>query len=334
MIRNITTFSLIALSSIFSMQANARVELGRVGTHQLRLSDPSTTSQLVSVPFLKEAISRGRLNGVNVSNANFSDIEGAFNQVDDAATYILRVTGGSAAGSWFFLGASSDNGTNVEVIDDGFAGSLSDLAGDETFAVHALYTLSELLPEDGQLLPSGDIDLKAAQVHFYDGREFKKLWLSNGTITSHQGWTSADAGELVYAGDTAILPGTSFLVLDTRPEATVDIRVQGVVLDAPLNIPVYPGYNFVASNYNKHLIGDAAFDLDNIGLKESGFQAGASADDADQVLAYDASIGRFGDNYYLDESTDEFSSPENGFKPGDGFVVFNAGEKYLWSPAQ
>jgi len=330
MIHKITVICLITLSSTFSTQSSARVELGRIGTHQLRISDPGSQSQLISVPFLRGATARGRLDGVDVGSSSLQDAEGAFSGIDDQFTYILRVTSGAAEGAWFFLGASTGNGDAVQVVDDGFAGSLSDLEGGESFAVHALYTLNEIFPEDGIFLPAGDIDLKATQVHFYDGREFKKFWLSNGTITQHTGWTSAESGELVYAGETAILPGMSFLVRDTRADATVDIRIQGVVLDFPLNIPVYPGYNFVSSNYNKRLSGSDAFILDNFGLKESGFQPSASPVGGDQVLAYDAVTGRFGESFYLNGDTGEFNAP-SGFLPGDGFVVFNAGERYLWS---
>jgi hypothetical protein len=330
MIQKFVVISLISLSSIFTIEGYARVEVGRVATHQLRISEPSTRSQLISVPFLREPISRGRLDGVDVGSSTFQDAEGAFSGIDDQFTYILRVTGGSAVGAWFLIDASTVDGGAVQVLNDGFAGSLSDLAGDESFAVHALYSLNEIFPEDGLFLPASDLDLKAMQVHFYDGREFKKLWLSNGTITDHIGWTSAEEGALVYAGETAILPGTSFLVLDPRADATVDIRIQGIVLDSPLNIPVYPGYNFVSSNYNKRLAGDDAFLLGKLGLKESGFKSSASLGAGDKVFAYDAQTGQFGESFYLDATTGEFNAPSD-FQPGDGFIVFNSGEAYLWS---
>ena len=108
---------------------------------------------------------------------------------------------------------SCAEGSTVEVRNDGFAGALSELEGNESFSVHALYMLNELFPEDGTFLPAGDIDLKAMQVHFYDGREFKKFWLSNATITEHAGWTSAEEGELVYAGETEFFRGLVFWLL-------------------------------------------------------------------------------------------------------------------------
>ena len=333
MIHKITVFSLIALSFSLSTLSGARVELGRTGTHQLRISEAGSRSQLVSVPFLKGAMARGRLDGVDLDLSVFQDTAGAFSVIDDQFTYILRVTEGSSAGAWFFLGASSAEGRTVEVVEDGFAGRLSELEGNESFSVHALYTLNEIFPEDGTFLPAGAIDLKAMQVHFYDGREFKKFCLSNATITEHVGWTSAEEGGLVYAGETAILPGTSFLVLDPRTDVTVDIRIQGIVFDAPLNVPLYPGYNFVSSHYNKRFEGDTAFQLGNLGLKESGFRAGSSLQDGDQVLAYDTETGQFGEGFYLDDTTGEFSAPSE-FQPGDGFVVFNSGDTYFWSPVK
>ena len=327
MIYKITVLCLMALSSTFCTQSSARVELGRVGSHQVRIADPSTRSQLVSVPFLKSAISRGRLDGV--STANFQDAQGAFAAIDAQDTYILRIAEGSAAGAWFFLGAASANGTSVEVLNDGFAGMLSDLQGNESFSVHALYTLNELFPEDGIFLPAGDIDLKAMQVHFYDGREFKKFWLSNATITEHVGRTTAEGGELVYAGETVILPGTSFLVLDPRAGATVNIRIQGNILDAPLHVPIYPGYNFVSSNYNKRFDGNDVLMLGHIGLKESGFKPSDTQSAGDRVFAYDAATSRFGQSFYLDATTGEFNAPSD-FQPSAGFIVFNSGEAYLW----
>jgi len=331
MIYKITVLCLMTLSSTFSTQSSARVELGRVGSHQVRISDPSTRSQLVSVPFLKSAISRGRLDGI--VGSNFQDVQGAFAAVDDQFTYILRVAEGSAAGAWFFLGAASANGTSVEVLDDGFAGMLSDLQGNESFSVHALYTISELFPEDGTFLPAGDIDFNAMQLHFYDGREFKEFWLSNATITEHVGWTTAEGGELLYAGETAILPRTSFLVIDPRPGATVNIRIQGNILDAPLTVPMYPGYNFVSSNYNKRSDGNDVLMLGGMGLKESGFKPSDAQGEGDQVFAYNAATSRFGESFYLDANTGEFNAPSD-FQPGAGFIVFNSGEAYLWSPVR
>ena len=331
MIHKITVICLLALSSSFVIQTSARVELGRVGTHQLRISDPATGSQLVSLPFLKSAMSRGRLDTVDVASSNLQAVQGAFSGFDARFTYILRVTDGSAAGAWFFLGESSATGDTVEVLNDGFAGKLNQLEGNESFAVHALYTLSEIFPEAGHFLPAADLDLKAMQVHFYDGREFQKCWLSNGAITEHIGWTRAVDGQLIYAGDTAILPGASFLVLDPRADASVDIRIQGVVLKSPLKVPLYAGYNFVASNYNQGLTGPNAFLLGKLGLKESGFRSSVSQQEGDKVFSYDAETGQFGARFYLDETTGEFNAAAN-FQPGDGFVVYNSGEAYLWSP--
>jgi hypothetical protein len=269
------------------------------------------------------------LDGIDASN--FQDAQGAFAGVDNQFTYILRVADGSAAGAWFFLGAASANGTSVEVLDDGFAGMLSDLQGNESFSVHALYTINELFPEDGIFLPAGDIDFNAMQLHFYDGREFKKFWLSNSTITEHVGWTTAEGGELAYAGETAILPRTSFLVLDPRPSASVNIRIQGNILAAPLNVPMYPGYNFVSSNYNKRFDGNDVRMLDDMGLKESGFKPSLIPGQGDQVFAYNAETSRFGQSFYLDATTGGFNAPSD-FRPGAGFIVFNSGEAYLWSP--
>jgi hypothetical protein len=326
----IVAIILISFSLNFALQAWARVEAGRVAMHQLRISDPSTRSQLISVPFVKEAISRGRLDGVNINEFTIRDAQGAFLLIDDQSTYILRITEGDCSGSWFLLGNSTVDGVTIDVLNDGVAGALSDLKGNESFAVHALYTLSELFPEEGTFLPAGDIDLEAMQIHFYDGREFKKFWLSNSTITEHVGWTCAENGELVYAGGTVVLPGTSFLVYDPRADATVSIGIQGVVFDTPLHVPVYSGYNFVFSNYNKKVEGSAANSLDNMGLKESGFQgSGGPLADGDKVYTYDQHTGRFGEIFYLNQATGEFSAPSN-FEPGDGFVVYNTGEPYLW----
>ena len=187
-------FGLCTLAVSTPMQGDARVELGRVGTQQLRIAAPEVAAQLVSVPFLKAAICRGRLQQVDLSASRVGAQAAAFAEIGSSrANHILRITDGGAAGAWFLVGEVNADGSAVEVIEDGFAGSLSDLQGDESFAVHPLYTLRELLPEEGDFLPAGAIDLQAMQVHFYAGDQFQKIWLSDGTLTEHVGWTTASA---------------------------------------------------------------------------------------------------------------------------------------------
>jgi hypothetical protein len=330
MINRITILFLTAFGLCLSVHANTRVELCRIGTHPVRIADGDARSQLIGLPFLKSALSRGRLDHVDPTVLSLHDMQGGFTEVDSWSTYILRVTDGSAVGAWFLLGEPSENGHTIKVLNDGFVANLSDLKGHESFAVHQLYTLSEIFPEQGDFLPASDIDLTAMQLHFFDGRAFKQYWLSNGTITEHVGWTCAENGELVYAGDTAILPGTSFLVLYPQTEEPVNIRMQGKVLDASLNVPIYPGYNFVASSYSKGAIGSDGFLLANLGLRESGFKPSHLLQDGDQVLPFDSATGQLAQGLYLDATTDEFNASPN-FYPGDGFIIYNAGETYLWS---
>jgi len=335
----------IILSFVLLAHAEARVIMGAVGTHILRVAEPGQDSQLISLPFLRTAVSLGRLDGVDANAESLTDIQGAFNKLREDRSYILRITDGPQVGVWFILDATSVGADFVRVLDDGLAGYLIDLSGGEAFSVHELFTLKELFPENSVLLPASSIDANSMQVHFYDGNGFREFWLSNGGITDHVGWTYTDEGQLKYAGDTAILPGTSFLVFYPNPSVAVDVRLQGVVLNEPLNIPIYPGYNFVSVHYS-HRFSEDGGDLDprlnHMGLEESGFRSTKSKAVGDLVISFDPFNGKLGTHYYLDSKTDVFRPVEDSVdptsigllaKPGNGFVIFNDGDSYLWNYA-
>jgi len=73
--------------------------------------------------------------------------------------------------------------------------------------------------------------------------------------------------------------------------------------------------------------------LGGMGLKESGFKPSHTQSAGDRVFAYNSATGRFGQSFYLDATTGEFNTPSD-FQPGAGFIVFNSGEAYLWSPVR
>lgn len=321
------------------------ISANTVGMHRLTLAESGQRTRLVSIPFLRAPLALGRLDGIQVasgdSSPNFVDAQAAFSHIIDEGSYILRVTDGESAGIWFLLGEVSEDGRQVAVEEDSLVGGVDQLDGDESFAIHKLFTLDELFPHDLPEFPSSVIDLAAMQVHFYDGERFTKHWLSNGTLTEHSGWTYADEGALKDGNDIAILPGTSFLVVYPNPTADISIQINGVILDQSLVVPVYSGYNYVSVKYAEVLSGGLptiADYLDNLGLIESGFNGGASVSESDLVYAFDEGDGTLIEGFYLDSSAGLFKPASEESEdialadvgPGRGFVVFNRGEPYLW----
>jgi hypothetical protein len=336
----ISVFLTLALTALTSSGQST------VGMHQLQISEPGVRSRLVSIPFLRLPLALGRLEGVELASDSESlpalfDTEAAFAELAEASTYILRITSGDASGDWFLLDAVSDAGQRVTVREDGLAGSVDTLIGDESFAIHRLFSLRELFPESYAGFAPAPIDLVAMQVHFYDGSRFSKCWLSDGTLTDHVGWTIAEDGKLNDASELAILPGTSFLVVYPNSATKQSIQIRGMVPDAGLTVPVYPGYNYVSVKYTQLLDGSSsqpADYLDALGLIESGFNGGVDADSSDLILALNDSDGTFVEGYYYDSMSNGFKAVGeaaseitlNEVGPGRGFVILNRGEAYRW----
>ena len=317
-----------------------------VGMHKLKISEAGERTRLVSVPFLRTAEAYGRLDGVQIrptagEHPTLIDHEAAFSELDEDAVYILRITAGAAAGDWFLLDEVGDNGRSVTVRDDGLAALAADLQGNESFAIHSLFTLEELFPVDSDLFPSAPIDLAAMQVHFFDGEDFNRYWRSDGTLTAHRGWTFARNGQLEDANKVAVLPGTSFLSVFPQASSEVAIQVNGVIPEAGLTVPVYSGYNYVSVKYSGATSGGLpalADYLEIIGLKGSGFDGGTSRESSDLVLALSEAEGTLLPGFFYDEDAGLFlpvgaESLEIGLEdvgPGRGFVIYNRGEPYLW----
>jgi len=292
---------------------------------------------LLSMPFLRAPIVRGRLDSVDVTALSLLDKEGAFDVLSSERSYVLLITEGQAAGAWFVLDSAAKTNETIHIFDDGLAGSLIDLSGTEAFSIHELFTLKQVFPDVGGVCPSGVSASTSTKVQFYDGESTQDFWLSNGSVTDHVGWTYLSEGKLVYGGDTAILPGTSFLIECPERLEPIDLRVQGIALNTPINIPVYPGLNFLAVNFTSTLTvrGVHGFDLDEIGLLESGFSQSLD----DQFYTYNSRDGSFVSVYWdsntkalLDSVTNEAVS--TGVAPGGGFVLYNSGASYLWSYGQ
>jgi len=329
------TFACIACLFLV-LDCGARSVAGGVGIQTLRIASPGERAQLISVPFLKASVARGRLNGVDAEAGVLTGTAGAFVDLPEKDAYLLRITDGPLTGGWFHVERSPGDPNAVRIVDDGLAGTLAELEGGEAFSVHPLFRLRELLPETSGLLPAAAIDVQAAQVHFFNGKGFEKYWLSNGTITDHRGWTYAENGSLKYAGEISILPGTSFVVVVPEEDEVRKIQVVGVVPDIPLAVPIFPGYNFIASHYSREMAG-ASFRLDELAFPESGFDVGG-AESSDEIIGFDARAGKLGERYRFDQSATEFVAVNEGdaaefrASPGSGFIVFNRGGNYLWFP--
>ena len=334
--------AILVITSICATET--RISLATVGTHTVPVSVAGVRTQFVSIPFLKSPIAHGRIDSIDSVVGTITDNEGAFSTLSAGKSYILRITSGDRVGAWFSLAASAVNGNTVAIEDDGIAGFLDLLEGDEAFSINELFTLEELLPTTHPGLTAGPIDLLSTQVHVFDGREFIKVWLSNGTITEEPGWTYAVDGELRHIGEAAVLPGTSFIVVQPTADKDMSIRVHGVVLNEPINIPIGEGFNYVSVAFSTKLIREtgADYSLDALGLASSGFKATGedSSADGDRVFDLDPATGRFTSGYLLDGSTGEFvASAEIGEvtgesfapTPGTGFVIYNSGEPYQWT---
>jgi len=317
-----------------------------VGMHRLTISEAGERTRLVSVPFLRMPDAYGRLDGVQISPAPdgeplLIDHEGAFGALAAKGSHILRITSGSSAGDWFLLDKVAEDGRSAAVREDGLVASAAQLVGDEAFAIHRLFTLGELFPVRSPEFPAAPIDLAAMQVHFYDGAQFNRYWLSDGTLTGHRGWTFAEDGQLRDANQVAILPGASFLVVFPDASTELNVQINGVVPETGLTVPVYPGYNYVSVKYTRSTSGGLPHIVDYlkvIGLKASGFKGGSSDAESDLVLALMEADGTFLPGYYYDEAEGDFSpvSEESGLirledvGPGRGFVIYNSGDTFLW----
>lgn len=344
----------LAISIFFlfawAVSASASSSLKIVGMHRLQIAEPGIRARLVSIPFLRAPLAYGRLDGVTAAtgtgdSATLLDLEAAFSGMTEEATYILRITEGSSVGDWFILDAASPDGLRATVREDGLAGSVAALVGQESFAIHKLFSLGELFPETLPGFASAAIDLAAMQVHFYDGNRFTKHWLSDGTLTDHVGWTYAEGGVLKDASRLAVLPGTSFLVVYPNAVEEQSIQINGVIPDAGLTVPVYPGYNYVSIKYTNSLDGGLSQVSDYLrvlGLTDSGFAGGESSEESDLILALNEADGTFVDGYYYDTNASDFKpvnaeAPEISLEsvgPGRGFVILNKGEPYLWEPGK
>lgn len=334
------------IAGLLAYTVIAAPERPTVGMHKLVIAEEGTRSRLVSVPFLRMSLAYGRLDGIQVASGSESaprllDAQGAFAKLASGGTYILRITGGASDGAWFIIDEVGGDGLSATVREDGLVGYVGDLSGNESFAIHKLFSLNELFPPALEDFPGSAIDLMAMQVHFYDGKRFARYWLSDGTLTEHVGWTYAENGVLKNGGDLAILPGTSFLVVYPGATSRQEIQINGMVPGGGLTVPMYPGYNYVSLKYTQNLAGGlpAISDYLNIlGLKESGFKGGTSAEDSDLIYALNNKNGALIDGYYYDESADKFIPVDDqsmeiqlgDVGPGRGFVVFNGGETYLW----
>lgn len=344
--------TLIGLTAFGPAYSRDPIMIGAVGTHVIEVAQRGERYQLVAVPFLKLPLARGRLDGVDAGTGTVTDDEGAFGALPTGQACILRIRSGSEKGSWFVVEESvdgyADSPTRLNVNEDARAGNLANLEGNEVFSVHPLFTIAEVFPEDGSVLPAGDLDLRAGQVHVWDGAEFAKYWLSDGTITDQPGWHLAEGSELRRAGDDALLPGASFFAVHPDATETVEVRVMGEVLTDAIRVPLFEGFNFVTAEYNLSRTdpgGAPSFALNDIGLVESGFYPGFTEEAGDHLLVFDPNQIDFGSGYWLrdlgtgqaewnrlSEVTGNVGQEE--VRPGEGFVIWNSGEAYYWLHGQ
>ena len=314
-----------------------------LATHVVSVTKDGQRSQLVSVPTLRVASSQGRLDAVTASpefgGYLLRDVEGAFSVLEDGsnATFIARISSGERAGWWFLLGEVSAGGTEVAIDRDGLGGNAAELLGDEAFFGAPPFSLSELFPEQTGIFPASFVDLFAMQLKFFDGEEFSRIWLSDGTITPHVGWTySADSGSLGYAGDTAILPGTSFVAVSPNAEGNRSIRVNGMVPSEGLSLQLYPGYNYVGYELFQELGSRVIllrFSMERV-WRVAGSRRLLALAGLTVCLYSSQSRGPFFQELQLvDGSFQVWGSGGDAVDvvgPSSGFVIYNSGESFRW----
>ena len=340
---------------LFAFAAHAEpMSVGAVGVHSLRVVNSGQSYCLVSIPLLKMARARGRLNGVDSETRMVTDTEGAFEQLQEDQRYILLLRSGPAKGAWFAIVPPADDTTfsdtpTTVVLEQGDAtASLTDLEGDEVFAVYPLFSLAELFPPSGSVLPAGRVDVIAGQVLFPEnGTGFRKYWLSDGTLTDGPGWAVTEADGTAALADVHILPGASFFVCHPNPTEDVDVMIHGDVPDIVLRKPVHPGYNFLAAEYNLSrtgLDGKPSFQLQDLRLAISGFRYGNANDDVDWLYTWDNagaaySLGRWlrddGDILnWLNDGDPQNDANQEEVSPGEGLIIWNGGDEFIWEDGE
>jgi hypothetical protein len=330
---------------------DGQVVVASAGSHELTLAKPGEPYQLVSVPFLKPAVARGRLDGLDAAAASVSDVEGAFGTLPAHTECILLVRDGPAAGVWFRIqqpaGNWSDNPSEVSLDPSHASGAFALLSGGEAFSVHPMFRLDEIVPGDGSVLPTGPTDVQAGQVHIHDPASggFTKYWLSDGSLTDGvPGWTMAEAGQLVTGVPVWLEPGLSFYIWHPAPVLAKSVRIAGEVLDSPLVKDVAPGFNFLGIEFNLTRLdagGFPSFALRDLGLAESGFRAVEEAESADFLHWLTGGPQPMVSKLWLKESAggpvwtdaDNPALPRDAteFTPGQGIILWSGGvEGFLW----
>lgn len=330
------------------------LSVGAVGVHPLRVVNEGQPYCLVSIPLLKMARARGRLDGVDPATRVVTDTQGAFGQLDAAQRYILLVRSGPAKGAWFVVeppadgAAYADTPTTLTVEEADATASLADLNGDDVFAAHPLFSLAELFPPSGGLLPAGRTDVVAGQILFPEGGDhFRKYWLSDGTLTTEPGWTVTEADGAATLMDVHILPGASFFVCHPDPTENIDVMIHGEVPDIMLRKSVHPGYNFLAAEYNLSrtgLDGKPSFQLQDLRLAISGFRYGATSDDVDWLYRWDTAAADYTRGRWLQDGgttldwlTDDdppTAANQEQVAPGEGLIIWNGGEDFVWGDGE
>ncbi|MFW6217754.1 MAG: hypothetical protein ACOC4K_02045 [Verrucomicrobiota bacterium] len=329
----------LGLSVLHPLAGGAREVLGTVGTHSLRLVEPGKAQQLVSVPYLRVPSARGRLEGVNLAESRLIDQQGAFADLNPEAVHVVLIGSGPQAGHWFLVRSDSRDASSGVVEHDGLAGELDQLRGDETFSVHRLFVLSELFGDAGGLLQAGANSQSASAVSFYRGSSYEQYWLSDGSVAP-EGWVLSRNGGHEAAGHSAILPGMSFFLSHPNPVEPVEIRVQGIVVDGPVHLPLIRGYNFVAPVQSRTLFGEKGLNLKigELGLRESGFLGASTYGGGDKLLIFDNATAGIRDTLYLDSASGEFRSmgfgnsetPQYDMDMGSGAILLNTQGAYTW----
>jgi hypothetical protein len=342
---------LITLALAFAFQVLVTgaepIVFGTVGIQRLVVASPSSRLRVMSIPFLKSAVGAGRLAGIDGVRVRVSDTGREFEGLQDSVPYLLLVRSGAERGAWFTITPAGDSWANAQgivlVTNDGTAGSLPVMEGNESFSIHPLFTIAELFPEDGSVLPSGRVDVLASQIHLLGNGAYIKYWLSDGSITDTVGWYCAGPSGLRKAGADPIMPGNGFFVaVPQSVEQSVTIRLFGEVLTDAIRIPVQNGHNLLGVLYNLSLLdsaGQPSFELQDMGLERSGFDPGSVAAAGDQLLLFNAAVQRFDHGFWLDQQespgqwrriADGISSGNTELNPVEGMVIWNRGAKYWW----
>jgi len=313
-----------------------------VGIHQLRIVNKGKKHCPVSIPLIKKAVVCGRLEGVKEKTGVLIDKEALFDKLNKDKKYFFLVRNGKERGGWFLIN-SQDSPTQITVKLDKGSGNIENLNGNELFSIHQLYSLNELFPPDGSVLPANKIDIMAGQIHINSKNIWKKYWLSNGELSEEAGWIDWASSKPIKLKDLFFMPGSSFIIFHPDPDRDIDIHIIGSVMDFVLKKTITPGYNYVSVEYNTSrtdINHSFSTKLKDLRLINSGFASGQDSDSSDGLIIWNVQQKEYNKPYWLFNNNghpqwmtaaNEPVDVDNAkVIPGTGLIIHNISNPYTW----